>query len=168
MSPPEMITLGKVSGVFGVKGWVKVFSYTEQREGILDYNPWFLKLGGEWKAFSLQSGQVQGKGIIASLEGVVQREQAEALVGCSIAIPRGQLQELRKGEYYWADLEGMKVVTVDGVELGSVDALFETGSNDVLVVRGDRERLVPWIMGDVIRSVSVEDKHILVAWDPDF
>ncbi len=168
MSRPDMITLGKISGVFGVKGWVKVFSYTEKRGGILDYDPWFLHVGGEWRAYSLKAGQLQGKGVIASLEGIEQREQAQSLQGCEIAVPRGQLQELRQDEYYWTDLEGMDVVTVAGAGLGKVDSLFETGSNDVLVVKGDRERLIPWIMGDVIRSVSLEDSRILVEWDPDF
>ena len=168
MSQSDMITLGKISGVFGVKGWVKVFSFTEQRGGILDYNPWFLCIGGEWQAFSLKAGQLQGKGVIANLDGIDQREKAETLTGCEIAVPRGQLQELRKGEYYWTDLKGMDVITIGGVELGKVDSLFETGANDVLVVRGDRERLIPWVMDDVIRSVSLDEKRILVEWDPDF
>lgn len=168
MSQPDMIALGKIAGVFGVKGWVKVFSHTEQRDGILGYNPWLLRVAGEWKPFKVIAGQVQGKGLVAQLDGIVTREQAEALVGCAIAIPREQLQPLREGEYYWTDLKGMDVVTTGGFSFGKVDSLFETGSNDVMVVRGERERLVPWIMGDVIKSVSLEERRILVEWDPDF
>jgi 16S rRNA processing protein RimM len=168
MSQPDMVTLGQISGVFGVKGWVKVFSHTEQRHGILDYNPWFLQVAGEWKAYKLMSGQIQGKGIVVQLDGVAGCDQAQALVGCVVAVPREQLHPLRQDEYYWADLIGMTVETTGGVPFGKVDSLFETGANDVLVVRGDRERLVPWIMGDVVKSVSLAEKHMVVEWDPDF
>lgn len=168
MSQPDMIILGKIAGVFGVKGWVKVFSHTEQRDGILGYTPWFLRIAGEWQVFKVLVGQAQGKILVAQLQGIDTREQAERLLGCEIAIPREQLQSLRDGEYYWADLKGMRVVTDTGVDFGVVDALFETGANDVMVVNGERERLVPWIMGDVIKSVSLDDRIIVVDWDPDF
>ena len=105
---------------------------------------------------------------MAQLQGIDTREQAERLLGCEIAIPREQLQSLRDGEYYWSDLKGMRVVTDTGIDFGVVDALFETGANDVMVVNGERERLVPWIMGDVIKSVSLDDRIIVVDWDPDF
>ncbi len=168
MTQSNMITLGKITGVFGIKGWVKVFSHTEQRDAILTYQPWFLRVAGEWKAYQVKTGQVQGKGIIAQLQGVDDRDQAQALVGCTIAVSRDQLQPLRRDEYYWTDLIGMEVITVHGYVFGKVDSLFETGSNDVLVVRGDTERLVPWIMGDVIKSVTLNERRIVVDWDPDF
>jgi 16S rRNA processing protein RimM len=168
MSQPDMVTLGKISGVFGVKGWVKVFSHTEQRHGILDYNPWFLNVSGEWKAYNIMSGQIQGKGIVVQLDGVTERDQAQVLVGSLVAVPRERLFPLRQDEYYWADLIGMTVETTVGVPFGKVDSLFETGANDVLVVCGERERLVPWIMGDVIKSVSLAEKRIVVEWDPEF
>lgn len=168
MSQSDMITLGKISSAFGIKGWVKVFSNTEQLDGILGYNPWFLNIAGEWKPCKVVSGQVQGKGIVAQLDGIADRTSAEKLVGCLIAVPRGQLHELEPGEYYWTDLVGMEVVTTTGICLGKVDHLFETGANDVLVVQGERERLLPWVMGDVIKSVSLDEKRILVDWDADF
>jgi 16S rRNA processing protein RimM len=168
MSQPDMIALGKIVGVFGVKGWVKVFSHTEQRDGILAYKQWLLRVSGEWKPFKVIAGQGQGKGVVAQLDGIIGREQAQTLVGCEIAILREQLQPLRDGEYYWADLKGMDVVTTGGFVFGKVDSLFETGSNDVMVVRGEKERLVPWIKDDVIKSVSLEERRILVEWDPDF
>ncbi|MEN9501081.1 MAG: ribosome maturation factor RimM [Pseudomonadota bacterium] len=164
----DMITLGKISGVFGVKGWVKVFSHTEQRESILAYSPWFLQIAGEWKPYEVKTGQVQGKGIVAQLQTVDDRDQAQTLVGCSIAIPRERLRSLRQDEYYWADLIGMEVVNLAGFAFGKVDSLFETGSNDVLVVRSDVERLVPWIMHEVIKSVALDERRIVVDWDPDF
>lgn len=168
MSQPDMVTLGKISGAFGIKGWVKVFSYTEQLDGILDYKPWFLKVGGEWKPWKILSAQVQGKGLVAQLDGIVDRTAAEKLVGCEIAVPREQLHTLDEGEYYWSDLVGMDVITPNGVILGKVDHLLETGANDVLVVQGERERLLPWVMGAVIQSVSLADKRIVADWDPDF
>lgn len=164
-----MVTLGKISGVFGIKGWVKVFSHTARREGILDYNPWFLRVAGEWRPWQIEQGNVQGKGVIvAQLEGLNERSQAESLVGCEIAVPREQLETLRPGEYYWVDLVGLEVVTIDGKVLGTVDHLFETGANDVMVVRGDRERLVPWIQEQVVKSVDLQGKRMVVDWDPDF
>lgn len=164
----QMITLGKIAGVFGVKGWVKVFSHTEQREAILDYTPWYLRVAGEWKAYKVIAGQVQSKGIVAQLQTVNDRDQAQTLIGCTIAIPREQLQPLRQDEYYWADLLGMEVINLAGFVFGKVDSLLETGANDVVVVRGDEERLIPWIMHDVIKSVSVDERRIVVDWEPDF
>lgn len=168
MPQPDTLTLGKIVGVFGVKGWIKVFSHTEQRDAILDYSPWLLKVGTEWKAYKLKNGQAQGKSLIAQLEGVDSREQAELLVGCTIAIGRDQLKPLKQNEYYWADLIGLEVSTTTGLHLGKVSDLFETGSNDVLVVEGERERLVPWILGDVVKEVDITTKQIIIDWDPDF
>lgn len=168
MSQPDMVTLGKISAAFGIKGWVKVFSHTHQLDGILGYAPWSLKVAGEWQPCKLLNGQIQGKGIVAQLEGVIDRNQAEKLVGCEIGVPRSRLHPLDTGEYYWADLIGMEVVTVNGVLLGTVDHLFETGANDVLVVQGERERLLPWVLGTFIQSVLLDEKRIVVDWDPDF
>jgi 16S rRNA processing protein RimM len=168
MSQPDMVTLGKISAVFGIKGWVKVFSHTHQLDGILGYAPWSLKVAGEWQPCKLLNGQVQGKGIVAQLEGVTDRTQAEKFIGCEIGVPRDRLHKLDADEYYWADLIGMDVVTVNGVMLGKVDHLFETGANDVLVVQGERERLLPWVLHDFIKSVSLDDRRITVDWDPEF
>ncbi|WGZ95703.1 MAG: ribosome maturation factor RimM [Candidatus Thiothrix putei] len=168
MSQPDIVTLGKISAAFGIKGWVKVFSHTHHLDGILGYKPWFLKVADEWQPCKLLNGQIQGKGIVAQLDGVVDRTQAEKLIGCEIGVPRSCLHPLDAGEYYWADLIGMEVVTVNGVLLGGVDHLFETGANDVLVVQGERERLLPWVLDTFIKSVSLDEKRIVVDWDPDF
>ncbi|QQZ28165.1 ribosome maturation factor RimM [Thiothrix subterranea] len=168
MSQPDMVTLGKISAAFGIKGWVKVYSHTHQLDGILGYAPWSLKVAGEWQPCKLLNGQIQGKGIVVQLEGVIDRNQAEKLVGCEIGVPRSRLLPLDADEYYWADLIGMEVVTVNGVLLGTVDHLFETGANDVLVVQGERERLLPWVLGTFIQAVSLDEKRIVVDWDPDF
>lgn len=168
MSQTALVTLGKIAGVFGIKGWVKVFSHTAAMRNILDYNPWLLQIAGEWQPYKVVTGQFQGKTLVAQLGGVDDRTTAEKLVGCPIAVAREQLHPLPAGEYYWADLIGMEVMTTTGVYLGKVDYLFETGANDVLVVQGERERLIPWIMQDVIRTVSLPERRIVVDWDPDF
>ena len=165
---PKMVTLGRISGVFGVHGWVKVFSHTASRSSILDYSPWYLGSEGAWEAFDVLDGRSHGKGVIARLAGCTDRDQAAALVGREIAVERNQLPEPEAGDYYWTDLEGLRVQTVGGLELGRVDHLFETGANDVLVVLGERERLIPYVWGEVIRSVDLDAGVLVVDWDPDF
>jgi 16S rRNA processing protein RimM len=167
-STPKMIPLGRVSGVFGVLGWVKVFSHTSPRSGIGGYSPWYLGNGARWKAFEVLDVKCHGKGLVARLAGCGDRDQAAALVGCEIAIRREQLPEPEAGEFYWADLEGLRVTTTTGVDLGRVDHLFETGANDVLVVRGERERLIPYLWGEVVMSVDLDSRQLVVDWDPDF
>jgi len=163
-----MVILGKISGVFGVKGQVKVFSYTEPRENILDYNPWMLDQQGSWQAREIESGQLHGKGIVARLRGCEDRDQAQALVGHEIAVPREQLPATAADEYYWADLQGLTVITQQGVILGRISHLFETGSNDVMVVKGDREILIPYIRRQVVKSVDLDTGEMQVDWDPAF
>jgi len=164
----KMVALGQVSGVFGVRGWVKVFSHTSPPSNILRYSPWHLGGDDGWEAFEVLEGQSHGKGLIVRLAGLQDREQAANLVGRVIAVDRAQLPEPEAGEYYWTDLQGLRVQTTEGVELGRIHHLFETGANDVLVVQGDRERLVPYIWGAVIRSVDLEAGLMVVDWDPDF
>ncbi len=168
MNGTQLLTVGKISGVFGVKGWVKVFSYTEPRENILSYSQWILKKGSTVRQVKVHNGQLQGKSVVASLEGIVDRDQAVALNGWEILIDREQLPPAEEGEYYWADLTGLKVFTVEGVDLGIVDHLLETGANDVLVVVGERERLIPYLSEQTIKSVDLAQGKIVVDWDPDF
>lgn len=168
MSDDGMIIMGRISGLFGVKGWVKVFSHTSPRKGILDYKTWYLKRNGGWQAYMLAAGHAQGKGVVARLEGFDDRDQAATLMGSDIAIKREQLPKLNPGEYYWTDLEGLRVENLEGVDLGVVSHLFETGANDVMVVKGDRERLIPYTKGEAVKEVDLEAGLILVDWDPDF
>ncbi len=122
---------------------------------------------GAWAPLRVLDGRSQGRGLIARLEGCTDRDQAHALIGAEIAIDLAQLPALGAGEYYWAQLEGLRVVNLQGVELGRVSHLLETGANDVLVVKGEREHLIPYI-GAVIRAVDTEAGLIRVDWDPDF
>ncbi len=163
-----ILVIGKVVGVFGVKGWVKIESYTAFREAIFSYVPWLIFKNQQWSEVKLITNRTHGKGLIAQLDSVNDRDQALILVGCDLGIYRTQLPETAADEFYWTDLIGLNVVTLEGVVLGKISYLFETGANDVVVVQGERERYLPWLMGSVIKSVSLEKKQVEVDWDPEF
>ena len=135
-------------------------------EAILQYQPWLL--GEDKKPVKIIDGRKQGKGIAALLPGFEGREQAATLVGTQIFVRREQLPATEKDEYYWSDLEGLEVKTTKGELLGRVEKLMETGANDVLVIRGNREHLVPFIQGQYVTRVDLEDGMIEVDWDPEF
>ncbi|MDH5423565.1 MAG: ribosome maturation factor RimM [Gammaproteobacteria bacterium] len=164
----NMLVLGKVSGVYGVKGWVKLFSDTEPREGILDYKHCFIKLKGQWQPLDVTQGRLQGKGVIAHIAGCDDRDQAMLLIGSEIAVSDDQLAELADDEYYWKDLIGLSVINQDNIDLGTVSGMMETGANDVLIVTGERERLLPFTQGHTVLEVNLDDKVIRVDWDPEF
>jgi 16S rRNA processing protein RimM len=126
-----------------------------------------LKIEESWQEYQLETGKPHGKGIIAKLAGIDDRDVAATFIDIDIAIPRDQLPELGKNEFYWTDLEGIKVVTIEGVELGLLDHLFETGANDVMVIKGERQRLLPYI-DQVVKRVDLEAGIMEVDWDPDF
>jgi 16S rRNA processing protein RimM len=144
-----------------------VFSYTQPREAILEYDRWYLKRKGEWQATAISEGKRHGKTVIAHFEGVDDRDQAAAFINCEIAIDRDALPEAEDGSYYWADLEGLRVVHRDGTELGRVAYLMETGANDVLVTEGERERLIPFVADKVILDVDLDEGVISVDWEWD-
>lgn len=162
------VTLGRISGVFGVQGWVKVFSFTEPRENITNYRTWLLCRAAELREITVLQGQAHGKSVIAQLAGVVDRDAAQALVDWEIRVPRSALAPAAPGEYYWADLEGMAVRTRDGQDLGRVSRMLDTPAHDVMVIQGERERLVPFVQGEVVLEVDLETRHITVDWDPEF
>lgn len=166
--PDDIVLLGRIAGVFGVRGWVKVFSHTEPRENILGYQPWLMRVDGRWQEASVLDGRLHGKIVVARLEGIDDRDGAAALMDTEIGIARSQLPGLAPGEWYHADLVGCAVVTINGIELGQVSHLFATGANQVMVVKGDRERLVPFLQGSVIREVDTAGGRIVVDWDPEF
>ena len=164
----QPVLLGRVSGLFGVQGWVKVFSFTRPREAILDYDRWFLSQDGKWEPAKVAEGKQHSKTVIVRLDGIHDRDQAAALIGKDIAISRDDLPKTEVGSYYWADLEGMQVLHRDGTELGEVAYLMETGANDVLVVKqGRRERLIPYTR-NAIRGVDLARHEICVDWDKEF
>ena len=168
MSGQQEINVGEISGVFGIKGWVKIFSFTAPRENILGYSPWLLKKGSEIKQVDVLAGQLQGKSLVAQLDGVTDRDQAAALIGWSIFISQSQLPKAAAGEYYWSDLIGLKVETVEGIQLGVVESLLETGANDVVVIQGERERAIPFLQGQTVISIDLDAGKMIVDWDPEF
>jgi 16S rRNA processing protein RimM len=167
-SPRDTVVVGTVSGLFGVQGYVKLYSYTDPPEGIFAYRPWLIVRGARRQRVELEDGRRHGKGLIAKLEGCDDRDAAALLVGAQIEIDKSQLADLAPGEYYWADLIGLRVLGADGSELGVVERLLETGANDVLVVKGERERLIPFLPGRVVSAVDLERGELKVDWDPDF
>ena len=168
MNADTKVSIGRFAGCFGVKGWVKVFSYTEPKENIFAYSPWILIEQDKVIEFKVIEGRRHGKSLVARLNGIGSREEAAKYTGQELYINRKQLPEVEQGEYYWADLVGLTVLTENNVNLGRVDSLIETGANDVLVVKGDQERLIPFLQKDVVKFVDLEGGRILVSWDPDF
>lgn len=164
----QQVIVGRISGLFGVRGWVKVFSFTEPRENILKYAPWRLRQGEETIELALAEGRVHGKGLVARIDGVEDRDAAARYVGADIWVDRDQFGRASEGEYYWVDLEGMQVETVDGQVLGTVANVLATGANDVLVVAGERRRLLPFLVDDVVKRVDSDARTIVVDWDPEF
>ncbi|MGR8935036.1 MAG: ribosome maturation factor RimM [Gammaproteobacteria bacterium] len=169
MAGQRHITAGKISGAFGIKGWIKVFSYTEPKDNILVYSPWLVRTDDNTvREFKVMQGKTQGKAIVAHLQGIDDRDAATELLGADIEILYSQLPQADQGSYYWADLVGLKVVTTEGDALGEVDHLMETGANDVLVVTGERERLIPFLQPQTVTRVDLEAGLLVVDWDPEF
>jgi 16S rRNA processing protein RimM len=171
------LTLGRVAGVFGVRGWVKLHSLTEPAENLLDYPRWQL-VGRESFETKLLEGRVHGHGLVAQITDasgapITDRDAAAKLLGYEIQVERAELPKLRKGEYYWVDLEGLQVETPEGVRLGKVAAVTDNGAQAVLVVRdgsgdGTVERLIPFVHGPIIRSVDLKGGVIVADWAPDW
>jgi 16S rRNA processing protein RimM len=162
----KRVSLGRISGVHGVKGWVKIHSMTEPREAIFDYQPWLL--GPDLEKVRVREGRKHGKHLIALLEEVNDRDQAESLVNREIAAFRDQFPELPDNEFYWADLIGLRVTLPDGKELGTIRDMLATGANDVMVVHGERELLIPFVLGPYVKNVDLDRGLVTVDWDPDF
>ena len=169
------VILGKVGAVYGIKGWLKIHSFTDDQEAILDYFPWSLKLGNKVQSVEITDWRKHNNGLVVKVAGIDDRDIAQKLVGSEIFVSEDALSDLPEGEFYWRDLIGMAVVTDKGYDLGQVSDIMETGANDVLVVKanlkdgfGKKERLIPYLMDQVILSISAEDKQICVDWDPGF
>jgi 16S rRNA processing protein RimM len=166
----EYVPVGKISGAFGVKGWVKIYSFTDPRENILSYSPLYLSRKGEWVEVKVVEGRLQGKGVVMSLDGVTDRDQVLPLVGVELAIAKTQIKPAGKDEYYWSDLIGMSVVNSQNEQLGQVDSLLENGAHDVLVVlnKDKTERLIPFVLNDIVELVDLDNKVIRVDWKSDY
>ncbi|EGL56073.1 MAG: ribosome maturation factor RimM [Pseudomonadota bacterium] len=167
----EFIPVGKISGAFGVKGWVKVYSFTEPRTNILQYSPLFLSRRGDWIEIKVSGGRLQGKGVVMGIENVTDRDQVQPLVGADLAIKKSQLEPVDEDEFYWNDLEGLTVINLQNQVLGKVDHLLETGANDVLVVKADGKKaeiLIPFVVDEIVKLVDLDEEIIQVDWSEDY
>lgn len=176
---PDQIVVGHLVGVYGVKGWLKVKSFTEPEDNIVDYAPWRLRLAGGAKEFEIEQVQYRPKGLLVKLKTIDDRDQAAALGKAQIEVAADLLPALDDGEYYWSQLIGLRVVSeYDGqtFQLGQVREMLETGANDVLVVEASaaapgidaRERLIPYLPGEFVKNVDLAAGVIAVSWDPEF
>lgn len=168
------IRLGTINGSHGLQGWVKVYSYTDPVSVIFDYPVWTLRLGTSERQIKITESRVNGRRLIVQLDGIDTREQADALNGSEVVVPRETLPELEEGNFYWFQLHGMTVKNKDDVVYGQVDHLLETGANDVLVVKpnedsiDDRERLIPFVEEKFIINIDQMNSEIIVDWDVDY
>jgi len=168
MAGQRRVILGKVGGLYGVRGWVKLWSFTDPVENLLDYREVELGRQESWRPARLVEGRRQGQALVARFDGCSDRDQAALLVGAELAVARERLPEPGAGEYYWADLVGLEVMTTEGVQLGRVEQMMATGANDVMVVKGERERLLPFLPGRFVNEVDLAGGRIVVDWDPEF
>jgi 16S rRNA processing protein RimM len=170
----EITVLGKVATAFGIKGWIKVYSFTDPVSNILDYPIWLLNINGEWRKFEVEAGQTQSKGIVAKLQGIADRDAALALSQTEIAVYTSQLPEPDDDEFYWFQLEGLKVVNTQGQLLGKVKELFDSGGgNQVMKLTNcegsidQLQRLIPYV-DTIVLDVDLETKVIQVEWEADY
>ena len=177
-SKADLLIVGKITGCYGVKGWVKIHSYTEPKENFLGFGKWVLQRKGGVEPIEFDDGRAQGKGLVVHIAGVDDRNLAESYRGLEVAVQAGSLPDLQEGDYYWSQLQGLQVwcndqsdeASDERVLQGSVEYLIETGANDVLVVKpsegsiDDRERLIPYLPGDVVTRVDLAEAVIEVNW----
>lgn len=175
MSASDTLIVGKIGAPHGVKGWVKINSFTQEKQNIFDYSPWLLNIGaGEEQSIEVDQWKVHSSSLVAKLKGIDDRNNADLIKNATISILTSQLPELEDG-YYWKDLLGMQVKTSAGYDMGLVKDMFETGANDVMLVKanvndayGQKERLIPFLFDDVVLEVDKQGNTILVDWDPAF
>lgn len=175
-APRQMIVIGRVGAPYGVKGWVRVHTFTDPPENLLDYAPWWLNAASNrdsppldpqqgWKKVAVIEARAHQQGFVAHLTGVEDRTAAERMQGVWIGVQADQLAATAEDEYYWRDLVGLAVFNGAGRRLGTVDRLFETGAQDVMVVKGDTgETLIPFHRNFVL-EVDLPQKRLLVDWE---
>lgn len=163
----SLLCVGHVLGAQGIQGWIRVYSNTSPRENIIGYRPWLIERGDDLVEVEVRA-KLQGKHVLARLEGIDDRNQAEALAGCRLYIRAEQLPGLADDEYYWSDLIGLRVETIDAEPLGEIASMMETGADDVMVLRGERERLIPFVMNEIVTEVDLENRRLVVDWSPEY
>ena len=164
----ERVIMGRISGAHGVRGLLRIQPFSEQRDTLLAFGTWMLGNEKGWSEVALSGGHGHGSGLLVKLDGIDDRDRAQELRGSEIALWRAQLPALGLDEYYWSDLQGLAVVSREGIDLGVVERVFATGANDVLVVNGERQRLIPFLLDEVVLQVDLQAARIEVDWDPEF
>jgi len=168
-NPDRHLLMGRIHGAFALRGELKVESFTEPPLALLGYQPWTLRdPRGQERTLVGARARVANQGLVVTLPGLSDRTAAEALRGTEIFVPRSALPPPRRGEFYWADLEGLRVRTIDDVDLGTVTQVLPTGANDVLVVHGGRERMIPFVRPETVVSIDLAAGEMIVDWDPEF
>jgi 16S rRNA processing protein RimM len=166
--PPEkLVVMGRIAAPFGIKGWIKVQPFTAAPENLLAYGAWWIGRDGQWREYRVSGAEVRGRTLVAKVEGCDDRDAALLFRNRQVAVGRDVLPRTAANEYYWADLIGLAVVGDTGQDLGRVVRILETGANNVLVVRGEGERLIPFI-ADAIRQVDLVAGVIRVDWGADY
>jgi len=165
----EPVTVGRVSGVFGTRGWLRIESYTRPLDQLARYRPWLLRCDTGWTAYQVLEARQHHGGLIASLDGITTRDDAVQLVRRDIAVERALFAEPAPGEFYWVDLIGIEVRNLDGIVLGRVRNMIETAAHDVVRVAGadGRERLIPFVRGIFIVDIDLAAGVLVVDWHPD-
>lgn len=166
--PERRILIARMSGAFGVSGEIKCQSFADPPTQLLKYKPLIMVFQGQEKTIEQLKGRSTAKGLVIRLDDINDRDAAQALYGAELWVNRSQLPKAKAGEYYWVDLEGLRVRNREGIEFGTVSHLFETPANPVLVVSGERERLIPFLLERFVDSVDIEAGVITVDWDADF
>lgn len=164
----DWIIIGRFGRPHGVKGLVTVYSFTDPRDNILNYIAWHAFINNCWQPINVLSAQIHNKTIVAQIEGFPEREMVARLTNVEIAIHKNQLEPLAPGEYYWHQLIGMRVINQQGLSFGEVIEVMPTGSNDVLVVKGKKRHLIPYLPGQFITHIDSDTHTITVDWDMDF
>ena len=159
--------MGRIAAPYGVKGWFKIQTYSEALDTLADYAQWYVGRDTDRKIYTVAEVKPHVKVLVAKLQGVDGRDAALALKGCDIAVARADLPPAPEGEYYWSDLIGMKVANLRGEMFGSIAQILEAGAHDVLVVRGEREHLIPFV-GQIVRDVDVTGRIVTVDWELDY
>ena len=159
--------MGRIVAPFGVKGWIRIEPWTAAAKNLLAYPKWWVGDADEWQERAVSEGRTQGRMVVARLDGCDDRDAADGLRGRQVTVDRQKLPQAQANEYYWADLIGLSVVNERGRDFGRVVRILETGANDVLVIEGERERLIPFI-ADVIAAVELQDGLMRVNWDADY
>ena len=164
---PKTIAIGKFGKTFGIRGWIKIHSFVDEQEQILSIVPWLIENKGDFKELTLEDSKIQHRSIVVKIKGVDTPEAAKFYTNTKIFTYRASLPKLKKGQYYWDDLIGLTVVNKEDITLGTVDHLFNTGANDVLVVKNGKEYLIPYIKNTIL-NIDIKNKTIKVDWDKDF